>query len=126
MTLKILLASRLSIKGVVSSYLIYCYPSLMPPSIASICYTVLIALILSIGKIMPFYSYYVKKGLVYIIIIALSSHQPLSYAEYIKVNMCLSYNIHSISNIKYIYCPTFFNCLVLYLSYYRVLDLIYC
>ncbi len=46
----------------------------MPPSIASIYYTVLITLILSTNKVMPFYSYYIKKGLVYITIMALSSH----------------------------------------------------
>ena len=31
----------------------------------------LVAVILSLGKIMPTYSYYVEKGLIYIIIIAL-------------------------------------------------------
>ena len=98
----------------------------MPPSIASIRYTVLIALILSISEIMPFYFYYIKKGLVYIIIAAPSGRQPLSYTEYIKANMRLSYNIHSISTTKYIYYPTLFSRLVPYLSYYKVLDLICC
>ena len=56
-----------------SSYLIYYYPSLIPPSVASIYYTTLITLILSINKVMPSYSYYIKKGLVYIVIIAPSS-----------------------------------------------------
>ena len=57
-----------------SSDLIYCYPSLMPPSIATIYYAILVALILSIGEVIPSYSCYVKKGLVYIVIMALSGH----------------------------------------------------
>ena len=73
LSLKILLISRLSIRGIVSFYLIYCYPSLMPPSIASVCHTMLVALILSISEVMPSCSYCIKKGLVYIIIAALSS-----------------------------------------------------
>ena len=71
---KILPISRLSIRGIVSSNLI-CYSlSLMPPSLASIYYAALIAFIFSIGEIMPFCSYYVKKGLVCVIIAALSSY----------------------------------------------------
>ncbi len=74
LSLKILPISRLFTKGIVSFYLIYYHPFLMPPSIASIHYTVLITFILSISKIIPSYSYYIKIGLVYIIITALSSH----------------------------------------------------
>ena len=73
LTLKILPAFRLFIRGAVSSCLIYCSLSLIPPLLASIYYAVLIALILSISKVIFFYSYYIKKGLVYIIIMALSS-----------------------------------------------------
>ena len=69
----------------------------MPPSIASIHYAILVTLILSINKVILSYSYYIKKGLVYITITALSSHQPLSYAKCIKSNIYFSYNIHSIS-----------------------------
>ena len=126
LTLKILSASKSSTRGIVSSYLIYCHSSLIPPSIASVCYAVLITLILSINKVMPSYSYYIKKGLVCITIISLSSRQPLSYAKYIKANMRLSYNICFISATKYIYYPTLFSRLVPYLSYYRVLDSICC
>ncbi len=126
LTLKILLASRLFIRGIVSSYLIYYHPSLMPPFIAFIYYTTLITLILSINKVILFYSYYIKKGLVYIIIISPSSYQPLSYTKYIKVNIHLFYNIYSISSTKYIYYFTLLSHLVPYLSYYRVLDLICC
>ena len=73
LSLKILPISRLSTRGIVSSYLICCYPSLMPPFITSVYYAILVALILSISKIMPSCSYYVKKGLVYIAITAPSS-----------------------------------------------------
>ena len=124
LTLKIFLASRLFIRGVVFSYLIYYCLSLMPPSVASVYCTALVALILSISKVMPSCSCYIKKGLVYITITALSGRQPLSCAECIKANMRLSCNIHSVSNTKYIYYPTLLNYLVPYLSYYRVLDLI--
>jgi hypothetical protein len=58
----------------------------------------LVAVILLLNKIMPFYSRYAEKGLVYITITALSSRQPSSYSECTKLNMRLSYNIHSISN----------------------------
>ena len=125
LSLKILLISRLSIRGIVFSYLIYCHPSLIPPSIASIYYAILIALILSISKVIPSYSYYIKKGLIYIIITAPSSYPPLSYTEYTKVNICSSYNIYSIFNIKYIYYLILYSFLVSYLIYYRVLDLIH-
>src|SRR6266700_1365578 len=119
LTLKILLLSKLFIKGIVSSYLIYCHPSLMPPSIASIYHTILIILILSISKVIPSYSHYIKKGLIYIIITALSSRQPLFYTKYIKVNMHLSCNIYSISAAKYIYYSILLSRLVLCLNCYK-------
>ena len=71
LSLKILSIFRLFTKGVVSFDLICCYLSLMPPSVTSICHTALIALILSIGKVMPSCSCCIKKGLVYIAIISL-------------------------------------------------------
>ena len=43
-------------------------------SLALECYTRIVALILLLGVIMPIYSYYTKKKLVYIIIAALFSH----------------------------------------------------
>ena len=52
---------------------------------------------------MPTYSYYMEKGLVYIIIIALFSRQPSSYIEGTKLNIYLSYNICLVSDIKYIF-----------------------
>ena len=74
LSLKILPISKLFIRGIVFSYLIYCHPSLMPFFIASIYYTTLITFILFISKIMPSYFYCVKKGLVCIIIAALFGH----------------------------------------------------
>ena len=97
----------------------------MPPSVASVRHSAFIAFILSINKVMPSCSHCVKKGLVYITIMALSSCQPLSYAKCIKANIYLSYNVYSVSAIKYIYYPTLFSYLVPYLSCYRVLSLIY-
>ena len=43
-------------------------------SLASKYYTYIVALILSLGVVIPIYSYYTEKKLVYIIIIALFSH----------------------------------------------------
>ena len=123
---KILPISRSSTKGIVSFYLICCYLSLMPPFIASIYYTILITLILSISKVIPSYSYYIKKGLMYITIIALFGYQPLFYTKYTKANMYLSCNIYSISNTKYICYPTLLSRLVPYLSCYKVSDSIRC
>jgi len=125
LSLKILFISRSSIRGIVSSYLIYCYPSLIPPSIASIYYAALVSLILSISVVMPSCSCYIEKGLVCVVIAALSSHQPFSCAECIKANICSSYNIYSISAAKCIHLSTLLSYLVLYLSCYRVLNLIH-
>jgi hypothetical protein len=44
------------------------------------------------------YSCYLEKGLVYIIITALSSYQPSFYSKYTKLNINLSYNIYFIFN----------------------------
>ena len=64
-------------------------------------YFKLVAVILSLGKIMPTYSRYEEKGLVYIAIIALSSRQPSSYVECTKSNIDFLYNIRLVSNAKY-------------------------
>ena len=107
-----------------SSGLICCSLSLMPPSVASMYCATLIALILSISEVMPSYFCCIKKGLVYITIVALFSCYPLSYTKYTKLNMRLFYNVCSISNAKYIYYSIFLNYLVPYLNYCKVLDLI--
>ena len=65
-------------------------------------YFKLIAVILLLNKIMPTYSYYIEKGLVYIIIMAPLSHQPSSYTKYTKSNMRSSCDVKSMSNAK---CP---------------------
>ena len=61
----------------------------------------LVAVILLLGKIISTYSYYVEKGLVYVIIIALFSRQPSSYTKYTKLNIYSSCDIRLISNTKY-------------------------
>jgi hypothetical protein len=66
----------------------------------------LIAVILLFSEIIPFYSCYVEKGLVYITIITLYGRQPSSYSKYIKLNIHSSCNIYFISNAKYIYLTT--------------------
>ena len=77
----------------------------MPPIrfLVSVCYIKLVAINFFFGKIMSSYSYYKKKKLVYIIIIALFGRQPSSYIKYTKLNMYLSYNIKLVSNTKYLY-----------------------
>ena len=65
--------------------------------------TRVVAVIFLFGEIMPTYSYYVLKGLVYIIIIAPLGCQPSSYTKCTKLNMRLSCDIRLVSNIKYIY-----------------------
>ena len=75
----------------------------MPPvrSLAFKHYAYIIAVILLLGEIMPIYSYYTKKKLIYIIIIAFFSCQPSSYIKCIKSNIHSSYNIRLVSNAKY-------------------------
>ena len=47
------------------------------------------------------YSYYIKKGLVYIIITDPFSCQPFSYTKYTKLNTRVLYNMRFISFNKY-------------------------
>ena len=65
-------------------------------------YFKLIAVTLLLGKIMPTYSRYMEKKLVYIIIIAPLSCQPSFYTKCIKSNIRSSCNVRLISNAK---CP---------------------
>ena len=53
------------------------------------------------GEIINPYSYYTKKGLVYIIITDFSSYQPFSYTKYTKLNTYILCNIRSVSFNKY-------------------------
>ena len=63
----------------------------------------IVAVILLFSKIMPSYSCYKEKKLVYIIIITPFSYQPSSCSKYTKLNIYLSYNIQSVSNVKYVF-----------------------
>ena len=63
----------------------------------------IVAVILLFSEIMPSYSRYKEKKLVYIIITALFSRQPSFYIKCTKLNIYLSYNIRSVSNAKYIF-----------------------
>ena len=66
-------------------------------------YFKLVAVILLLSKIMPTYSRCTEKGLVYIIIIALSSRQPFFYVKYTKLNIRSSCNIYLVFNTKCIF-----------------------
>ena len=70
-------------------------------SLASVRYALLTASISLNSKIMSPYSYYTKKGLVYIIITAPFSRQPFSCSKYTKANTRSLYNIRSVSTNKY-------------------------
>ena len=72
-------------------------------SLASVYYILLAASISLDGEIMSPYSYYVKKGLVYITIIALSSCQPSSYFKCIKANTYSLCDMRLVSTNKYIF-----------------------
>ena len=76
----------------------------MPPirSLASKCRAYIVTVILLLSEIIPSYSRCEEKKLVYIIIIALFSHQPSFYVKYTKLNIHLFCNIKSVSNAKYL------------------------
>ena len=87
--------------------------SLIPPirslvSKRTTYYFKLVAVILLLSKIMPTYSYYMEKGLVYITIIALLGRQPSFYIKYIKSNMRSSCDVRLVSNTKYIFLARFY------------------
>ena len=64
-------------------------------------YFKLVAVILLLGEIIPTYSYYVEKGLVYIAIMAFLNRQPSSYIKCTKLNICLFCDVRLVSNAKY-------------------------
>ena len=72
-------------------------------SLASKHHTYTVAVIFLLGEIMPSYSYYKEKKLVYIVIMAPFSCQPSSYFKCIKLNIHLSCNVRSVSNTEYIF-----------------------
>ena len=63
----------------------------------------LVAVIFLLNKIMPIYSCYAEKKLVYIIITASFGCQLSSYFKCIKSNIYSSCNICSVFNTKYIF-----------------------
>ena len=63
-------------------------------------YFKLVAVILLLGEIMPTYSYYAEKGLVYITIVAPLGRQPSFCAKCTKLNICLSCDVRLVSNAK--------------------------
>ena len=82
-------------------------------SLASM-YCVLLAAFISLdSEIMSPYSYYAKKGLVYITIIAFFSYQPSSYFKCTKANTYFLCNVCLIFINKYIFR---FFCNAYYLS----------
>ena len=62
-------------------------------STASKRYIYIAAVILLLSKVIPSYSYYANKGLIYITIMALSGRQPSFYIKCTKSNMPLSCNV---------------------------------
>ena len=68
----------------------------------------IVAIIFLFNEIMPTYSYYMLKGLVYIIIIAPLSYQPFFYIKCTKLNIHLSYDVRLVSNIEYIFFLYFY------------------
>ena len=70
--------------------------------------THIVAIILSLNEIMPTYSRYILKGLVYIAIIAPLGRQPSFYTKCTKSNIHSSCNIRSVSNAKYTFLIYFY------------------
>ena len=71
--------------------------------LASIYYTLLATSISLDDEIISPYPYYAKKGLVYITITALFSHQPSSCSKCIKANTCSLCDVRLVSTNKYIF-----------------------
>ena len=84
-------------------------------SLASMRCVLLAAFISLNSEIMSPYSYYTKKGLVYITIITPFSHQPSSYSKCTKANTCSLYNMRLVSTNKYI--STFSIYIIIWLGY---------
>ena len=128
LSLKISYISKSLIRGVVLSCLIQFLLLFISPirSTASRRHNKLILLILSISKVMPSYSYYIKKRLLCIVIASPFSYQPLSCTKYITTNMRSSYNIYLVFNAKYKRLITYLNCYIPYLICLKVLYPICC
>jgi len=109
LSLKTSIISRLLIKGAVLPSLfisVYAKWLIIPPIrsiLSTIYYARTVALVLLLGEVILLCSCCAKKGLVYVVIAALSSCQPSSYSECTKSNIQSSYNVRSVSNTKYIF-----------------------
>ena len=66
-------------------------------------YTYIVVLILLLSEIIPIYFYCTKKKLIYIIIMALFSHQLSFYFKCIKANIYFFCNMYLVSINKYIF-----------------------
>ena len=66
-------------------------------------YTLLISSIILNSEIMSPYSYYIKKGLVCVVIAEPSNYQPSSYSKCIKLNTRVLYNVRLVSFNKCIF-----------------------
>ena len=70
-------------------------------------YALLISSIAFDSEIISSYSYYAKKGLVYIMITNLFSYQPSFCSKCTKLNTCMLYNMRSVSFNKYMFFTCF-------------------
>ena len=73
-------------------------------------YTLFTSSIALNGEIISPYSYCVKKGLIYITITDLSSHQPSSCFKYTKLNTYALYDVRSVFFNKYIFLTCLISC----------------
>ena len=78
-------------------------------SLVSKYYAYIVTLILLLGVIIPTYSHYTEKKLVYITIAAPFSCQPSSCSKCIKANMRLFYNIYSVSDTECAFLACLYN-----------------
>ena len=78
-------------------------------SLVSKCRVYMVVLILSLGVIIPIYSYYIEKKLVCVTIVAPFNCQPSTCSKYIKLNICSSYNVKSVSDAKYTFLIYFYS-----------------
>ena len=78
-------------------------------SLVSECCTYIVTLILSLGVIMPIYSYCTEKKLVCVIIAAPFSHQPSFCSECTRLNIYSFYNIKLVFNTKCTFLMHFYS-----------------
>jgi len=108
-SLKISVISKLSIKGAVppSSFASVCAKWLIMPPQRSLPQAQrrarVVAVILSLGEVMPSCSRCVERGLVYVAIAAPSGRQPSFCSKCTSANMRSSYNVHLVSDVKCMY-----------------------